>query len=232
MTTKGFFITGSGTGVGKTYVSAMLLKGFSELGRKATYMKPVETGCEDVPPDKTLIGVDTLYALQFASCKADMSLHSPYRFSPACSPHLAARMDGGEIRVGNIVLKYGDLNKKVSADVILVEGAGGVLVPVNDEEYIADMIKALGIPAILVATPGLGTLNHTFLSLRALEQYGVPVAGIVINNAQNIERNFIYEDNVNTIRRRTSPIPCLDADYNAQVNNQLTEFCNEIISRF
>ncbi|MDR2577862.1 MAG: dethiobiotin synthase [Chitinispirillales bacterium] len=232
MATKGVFITGSGTAVGKTYVSALLLKGFSELGHKTTYMKPVETGCEDAPlSDKTPVGVDTLYALKFASCKTDFNLHSPYRFSPACSPHLAARIDGSEIKVENIVLTYGNLNKNTAANIVLVEGAGGLLVPVNDKEYITDVIKALGIPVILVVTPGLGTLNHTFLSLRVLEQYKIPVAGIVINNAQNIKRNFIYEDNVNTIRLRTSPIPCLNTDYNAQADNKLTEFCDEVIAR-
>jgi len=210
---KGIFITGSGTGVGKTFVSALMLREFSARGFKTTYMKPVETGCDAFDVGMSA-GSDTLYALGFASHVADIDLHSPYRFAPACSPHLAARENHQEIEIDNIVAAYNSLINDTSADIILVEGAGGVLVPVNDKAYMVDVMKSLGIPALLVVNPGLGTLNHTFLSLRVLEQYGIPVIGIVISNAQNIKRDFIYEDNVKTIRKHVAPIPCLDLNYN------------------
>jgi len=227
---KGFFITGSGTNVGKTYISALLVKGLIELGRKVTYMKPVETGCSENGKDN--LGADARYVLGFTECKTDAGLHSPYLFDPACSPHLAARMANREICIDNIISAYENLNKNTSADITIVEGAGGLLVPINDNnEYVADMIKALAIPAIVVTDPGLGTLNHTFMSLRTLERYGIPVIGVVINNARGIERDFIYEDNAATISRHVLPLPCLDVDYRNLSDKHLAGFCNEITSR-
>ncbi|MDR3012215.1 MAG: dethiobiotin synthase [Chitinispirillales bacterium] len=229
--TKGFFIAGSGTGVGKTYVATTLLSGCAELQRSATYMKPIETGCERAEDGTMLTGSDTLDALSFVCSKhkTDIDLHSPYRFHPACSPHLAARMDGSEICIKKIVSVYEKLKKATSTEAIFVEGAGGILVPIGDRKYVADLMKALEIPAILVVDAGLGTLNHTFMSLRILEHYDIPLAGVVINNAQNAKRDFIYEDNVKTIREHISPSPILDIDCDEMSNEPLKEFCNEIL---
>jgi dethiobiotin synthetase len=227
---KGIFVTGSGTGIGKTYVSVLLLKGFSALGLVTTYMKPVETGCGEPPagggmPD----GPDTLYALGFASYKTGIDLHSPYRFPPACSPHLAAREAGCEISVDKIVSTYENLVKNSAADIIVVEGAGGVLAPIDDnDKYMADVMKALSIPAVLVSEPDLGTLNHTFLSMKELVRQEIPTVGVVINNVHSIGRGFVYEDNVRMIRKHAGPIPCVDVDYGEDI--EITEFCREIIS--
>ena len=237
---KSIFVTGSGTGVGKTRVSRMLVKEYSELGYRVTYMKPVETGCENSANGEAPVGADTLSVLEFASCRADdLSLHSPYRFVPACSPHLAARLSNCEVSIDHIAATYENLKKATAADIIIVEGAGGLLVPLNDKnQYVGDMIKALGIPAMLVVTPGLGTLNQTFMSLRMLKLYKIPVAGVIINNAQNVERDYIYEDNVATISRHVDPVPCLDIDYcevpegNPVSNEPLfSEFYDEVVSR-
>jgi len=226
--TTGIFITGSGTGVGKTHISKLLLRGFSKLGRSVSYMKPVETGCQLSPDKKMLVGLDTLSALELTDHKTEIDLHSPYRFEPACSPHLAAQFVGQDINAGEITAAYKILCDKTQTDIMIVEGAGGLLVPINNKEYIIDVIKALNIPAILVTTPELGTLNHTFLSLKALKEYGISIAGAVINNSQNTKRNFIYEDNIKTIQKHIAPIPCLDVDYNGISDEMLMEFCNEI----
>ncbi|MCL2182807.1 MAG: dethiobiotin synthase [Chitinispirillia bacterium] len=230
---NGIFVTGSGTGVGKTHVCKLLLNGFAKQCGRATYMKPVETGCDEFADGSLFIGADTRSVLGFTLCKADdLTLHAPYRFAPSCSPHLAAERGRREISIGHIVATYEKLSSATSADIILVEGAGGVLVPINGREYMADVIKALGIPAILVTTPALGTLNHTFLSLRVLEQYGIPVAGIIINNAGNISRNFIYEDNIKTIRRYAGSVPCQEIDYNDMISGTLLmELYDEIAVR-
>ncbi|MDR2729023.1 MAG: dethiobiotin synthase [Chitinispirillales bacterium] len=225
---SGIFITGSGTGVGKTYISKLLLYGFSKLGRRATYMKPVETGCQLSPNEKTLVGSDTLSVLELTNHKTEITLHSPFRYEPACSPHLAARLCGRDINICDITAAYGTLCGKTQADIIIVEGAGGLLVPINNKEYMIDVIRAFNIPAVLVTTPELGTLNHTFLSLNALKQYGISIAGVVVNNSQNIERGFIYEDNIETICKHIAPVPCLDVDYNGVSDETLMEFCNEI----
>ena len=226
--TKGIFITGSGTGAGKTFISALLLRGFAKLGRRATYMKPVETGCQLSPDKKTLVGSDALYALKFTNHKTEPALHSPFCFEPACSPHLAARLCGRDINICDITAAYNTLYSKTQTEIMIVEGAGGLFVPINNKEYMIDVIKALNIPAVLVTTPELGTLNHTFLSLNALRQYGISIAGVVVNNSQNIERGFIYEDNIKTICKHIAPVPCLDVDYNGVSDETLMEFCNEI----
>jgi len=236
---KGFFITGSGTDVGKTHVSALLLRQFLHLGYKTTYMKPVETGCAHPSGEETLIGSDLFRILAITEYKTGVSLHSQYRFGPSCSPHLAARLANREIDISHIVSSYDKLIQKTSADIVIVEGAGGALAPISGRHSMADLMKALKIPAVVVTAPGLGTLNHTFLTLRVLEYCGIPLAGVVINNAGNIERDYVYEDNVETIGRHISPAPCLDADfsdaltsnYNLSNNERITEFCNDVISR-
>lgn len=226
--TKGFFITGSGTGVGKTFVSALLLRAFAKLGYGATYMKPVETGCKQVSSSNDVaIGDDTALALKFATCKTDEYLHSPYRFVPACSPHLAARLAGHEIEINKIVNAYNDLTKNTNADIALVEGAGGVYVPINETEFMTDMIRALDLPVILVTTPNLGTLNHTFLSMTALENAGIKIAGVIINNVNNISRDFIYDDNVAMISKK---VLCCDVGFNADVDESLVGFCKCLMS--
>ncbi|MDR0330254.1 MAG: dethiobiotin synthase [Chitinispirillales bacterium] len=279
---KGVFVTGSGTGVGKTYVSALLIRGFSALGHRVTYMKPVETGCsgfglpggaligdtpagdasvgdvlaDGVSTSNVSIGADTHLALGLTSCKSgDISLHSPYRFAPACSPHLAAREANCRIDIGHIVLAYEKLAKSAAADVVIVEGAGGVLAPISDNEYMIDVMRALRIPAILVVEPSLGTLNHTFMSLRELGRSEVDVVGVVINNACGINRDYIYNDNAASIRRYVGSIPCLDFGHGG-INNDcdginedrccvnknygginktqgiaVKEFCNELAKR-
>ena len=222
--TTGIFITGSGTGVGKTHVSKLLMAGFSKLRRSVSYMKPVETGCQLSPDKKTLTGQDTLSALELTNHKVEVNLHSPYRYEPACSPHLAAQLSGQEINIDVITAAYNELCDKTQTDIMIVEGAGGLLVPINSKEYIVDVIKALNIPAVLVTTPGLGTLNHTFMSLNILKQYDISVIGVVINNAQNTERDFIYEDNVKRIREHVAPLNCLDVDYGSISDEMLMEF--------
>jgi dethiobiotin synthase len=208
-----------------------MLAGLAKLERSATYMKPVETGCEQSADGKILAGPDVRKAFGFIydEYKTYIDLHSPYRFHPVCSPHLAARESKTEISIDHIVLTYEKLKRETSTEVVIVEGAGGVLVPISDEKYMADVMKAMGLPAILVVEAGLGTLNHTFMSMRVIEQYDIPLAGIVINNARNVEQDFIYEDNVKMIRQHVDPLPCLEIGYGKISNERLMEFCNEIV---
>ncbi|MCL2218492.1 MAG: dethiobiotin synthase [Chitinispirillia bacterium] len=221
---KSVFVAGTGTDIGKTYASKMLLKNYAELGHCVTYMKPVETGCAQSADGEVLAGADTQSILELAVCKTvDLSLHSPFRFAPACSPHLAMEMSGRQIDMGEIVSAYEKLNEATSADITIVEGVGGILTPLNKKGmYVADIIKALAIPAMLVVAPTLGTLNLTFMSLHIFKHYNIPVAGIIINNAYNMERDFIYEDNIKTIRNHIDPVPCLDINYNDMSKEHLS----------
>ncbi len=225
MKKRGIFITGSGTDVGKTFVSKLLFECFSASGNKTGYMKPVQTGCI-LESDGEIIAPDARYVL--SSNVNDINTIVPYRFEPACSPHLAASLAGTKISLQKITDTF--LKLQDTCEVILVEGAGGVMVPFNNKEFTSDLIKALDIPAILITTPGLGTINHTLLSIDALRHSGVELIGIVINNAGNIARDFIYEDNVRFISEK-STVPCIETGYGATVDHNVKEFCDELKNR-
>ncbi len=196
----GFFITGTDTGIGKTFVTAGLLAALRRRGVDAVPMKPVQTGCEKrggelLAPDLELC----LATAGLTPSPEERALMAPYRFRPACSPHLAAerahvRIDEGHIRRATRQLA-------VTHDCLLAEGAGGVLVPLDDRCTMLDMMRLFELPVLLVARPGLGTINHTLLSLRVLGDAGLTVAGIVINQAVPGPWGLIENDNVKTVER-------------------------------
>ncbi|MBI9019859.1 MAG: dethiobiotin synthase [Verrucomicrobia bacterium] len=193
---KGFFITGTDTGIGKTALSALLLAELRRRRINAAPMKPAQTGCEgDGVPDLD-------YSLSMAGMTVsdeDYALMSPYRFEPACSPHLAAELAGTEIELAKIVGAARELAAEY--DSLIVEGAGGILVPINRNKTMLDLMKALGLPVLLAARPGLGTINHTLLSIRALRSAGLDIAGIVFVASEADEPGFIEDDNGATIEQ-------------------------------
>lgn len=192
---NGFFITGTDTGVGKTALSALLLAELRRRGINAAPMKPVQTGCASGASDLD-------YSLSMADLKITeerRALMSPYLFEPACSPHLAAELAGTEIEIARIVSAAQEL--AAGYERLIVEGAGGVLVPINRWETLLDLMQALGLPVLLAARPGLGTLNHTLLSLRALKSAGISVAGVVLIAGEPGEPGFIEADNAATLEQ-------------------------------
>jgi dethiobiotin synthetase len=197
---NGFFITGTDTGVGKTALSALLLAELRRRGISAAPMKPVQTGCE-VPGSEFRVP-DLDYSLSMAGMTVPeeaRSLMSPYRFEPACSPHLAAELAGTEIEISAIVNAAQKLASEY--DRLIIEGAGGVLVPLNRRELMLDLMVKLDLPVILAARPGLGTINHTLLSIRALKAAGLEIAGIVFIASEEGEPGLIEEDNAVTIEQ-------------------------------
>lgn len=196
---KGIFVTGSDTGVGKTLVSAGLLVRLREQGLDAVPMKPVQTGC--VREQQGVKAPDIEFCLDSAGIKnidIGMDLMAPYMFEPACSPHLAAEMAGTEISIAAITSCFKKLSEK--HEYIVVEGAGGVMVPLSRRESMIDLMRALKLPVVLVARPGLGTLNHTLLSLNALKHAGLAVAGVFFNHTTAEKEEYIEQDNLKTIR--------------------------------
>lgn len=171
---KGYFVTGTGTGVGKTLVSCALLHAFNSTGRIAVAMKPVAAGCEN----GKWMDVEMLAA---ASAVAPARNHmNPYALVPAIAPHIAAREMGIEIDIGVIRNSLHELQR--SADLVIVEGAGGFLVPLNEYEGSDDMALALNLPVILVVGMQLGCLNHALLTARAVGETGLRLAGWVANH--------------------------------------------------
>ena len=193
---NGFFITGTDTDIGKTALSALLLTELRRRDINAAPMKPAQTGCEgDGVPDLD-------YSLSMTGMKVpneDYRLMSPCRFEPACSPHLAAELAGVEIELAKIVQAAQELT--ATYDRLIIEGAGGILVPLNRNKTMLDLMKALGLPVLLAARPGLGTINHTLLSIRALREAGLDIAGVVLIESEEAEAGLIEEDNITTIEQ-------------------------------
>ena len=201
MKSGGIFVTGTDTGIGKTVVAATLLSLLRRDGIDAVPMKPVQTGCEK--RGNKLIAPDIEFALRVAGLDPvngdEMEMMCPYRFEPACSPHLAAERAGRTIETGHILDCYRELAGRHK--MIVVEGAGGVMVPVAGNVLMIDLMTRLGLPVILVARPGLGTINHTLLSLRALNHAGLNVLGVIFNETSTGSHGYIEQDNFETIRR-------------------------------
>lgn len=228
---KGFFVTGTGTDVGKTWVSSLLAKGFSKKV-PVSYMKPVQTGCTK-SKDGSLVAPDFEFVKKH--CKivtGDPALHAPYCFEPACSPHLAARLDNQEIDFAAIAACAGDIcaMPAMKNGLLVVEGAGGVLVPFDAEKNMLQLMMYLNLPIILVTTPDLGTINHTLLTLCALRSVHVKLAGVVMNNCHNVKNDFIYKDNRDTLKAILLGIPFCEVKHGSRFTPEISEFCNELLS--
>ena len=171
------FVTGTDTGCGKTRVSCALLRALSRDGTSAAGMKPVATGAAYV--DGQLVN-DDVEALRAASStmipQQDMN---PYTFEPPCSPHIAAGTVPTRIDLDRIVRAYAACRER--ADVVVVEGVGGWSVPLGDDLWLADLVKALELPVLLVVGVKLGCINHAVLTARAIARAKRPLIGWVAN---------------------------------------------------
>ena len=186
------FITATDTGVGKTLISGLLLGYLREQGIKAGYQKWVATGCGETVAD--LKRVVELAGREVAPPALDLQV--PYRFPFAASPHLAAELAGREIDSEVLVTAYESL--KECDEVLLVEGVGGVMVPLRRDLLLADLVARLNIPTLMVARSGLGTLNHTLLTLAALHSRKIPVLGVLFTDGRE-EDETIVAGNLRTI---------------------------------
>ncbi len=189
--TRGFFITGTDTDVGKTWVTLGLLQAFASAGYRSAAMKPV--ACGVVETSEGLRNEDAVLLQQQASVPLRYDEVNPYLFHPPIAPHLAAQDAGLRIDLSHIKTLYDNILQR--ADVVVVEGAGGWLVPLNEHETSADLVEQLGLPVILVVGMRLGCLNHALLTVESIAHHGVHLAGWVANcitanmpqQARNIE---------------------------------------------
>lgn len=156
------FVTGTDTGVGKSYVAALLAAGL-----EAAYWKPVQSGA----------AADADWVRRVAGLPPERVLPETYRLHAPLSPHEAARREGVQIEMSRFVLPQ--------RQHLIVEGAGGVMVPLNDRHLMVDLIAALGLPVLVVARSQLGTINHTLLTLDQLRRRGCPLLGVVVNGPSN-----------------------------------------------
>jgi dethiobiotin synthetase len=170
--TRGLFITGTDTGVGKTVVAAALLRSLAALRLRAVGMKPVAAG---VGQDGRSADVVALRAA--SNVAADAALANPYCFAAPIAPHVAARAEGRAIELAVVVRAFEALAG--TADVVIVEGAGGALVPLDERHDMLDIAQACSLPVLLVVGIRLGCLNHALLTAQAIRTRGLTLAGWV-----------------------------------------------------
>ncbi|MFD3156925.1 dethiobiotin synthase [Haloimpatiens sp. FM7330] len=197
---KGIFIVGTDTDVGKTIVTAGIMHVLRSNGYNATYFKAALSGALEVN-DKLVPG-DTKIVSEVSNLKESYENITPYVYRSAVSPHLASKIEKKPIDLNVIMKKYEYLKKKY--DYIIAEGSGGIICPLIDDERgvytLENLIKDLNMSVILVARAGLGTINHTVLTVKYIESLGINIKGIIINN---YVQNLLCNDNIKMIEKFT-----------------------------
>lgn len=203
MTAQSYFIIGTDTNVGKTYIASALIRHFVAKKQNVVGMKPVASGCE-LSPQGDLHNQDVEILRQASNLDALLDLINPYCFEPAIAPHIAAQQGGVTIDLDVILASYRTLS--TLADVVIVEGAGGFFVPLNARQTLADLALKLSIPVILVVGMRLGCINHALLTVEAIKARGLTLAGWVANQIDPAMDNF--DDNIASLKQRIHA-PCL-----------------------
>lgn len=204
-----FFVTGTDTGVGKTHVTAYLLRYYAAQGLRVVGMKPVASGCEWI--DGQWQNEDVARLVAASNVDAPQALINPYRFDPPIAPHIAAAQAGVSIDLAVIIDAYQQL--AALADVVIVEGAGGLLVPLNTSQTMADLMLALELPGLLVVGMKLGCINHALLTAEVMRHKGIPCCGWVANQVD--PQMQVQTENLQTLQIGLHQLPCLQLPYQA-----------------
>lgn len=198
---QSFFITGTDTGIGKTYVACQLIRHYVAQGYRVVGMKPVAAGCDLV--NGQWVNEDVALLTQASNVPAPMHLVNPYCFKDPIAPHIAAEKEGIEIQLDVIQRAYDALS--ALADIVVVEGAGGLLVPLNAQYTIADLIEHLKIPVLFVVGMRLGCINHALLTMEVMQARGLTVSAWVANP---IDKEMqCYQENLLTLQTKLQGIP-------------------------
>ena len=200
---KSYFVIGTDTNVGKTYIASGLVQHFVQAGYTTSVMKPIASGCE-ANQQGELLNEDVNNLRNASNVQAPLDLINPYRFLPPIAPHLAAEQIGVKMQLDIIKKAYVKLT--AIAEVVIVEGAGGFFVPINAAETLADLASTLNIPIILVVGMRLGCINHTLLTVEAINARGLTLAGWVANQID--ENMSMFDENLMSLKQRLLA-PCL-----------------------
>ena len=223
---KGVFITGTDTGIGKTYVTLSLMEAFKEQGYKVAGMKPIASGA--ARKHEQLKNEDAESILQCCSESTAYELINPAVYELPVSPHIAARQTGHEINLSEIENSYKQLASK--NEVVIVEGVGGWRVPISEEQNMVDLVRLLGLPVIMVVGLKLGCLNHAILTAETIKTDGLNMVGWISNR---VEEDYIFpEESLKTLKN-TLESPCLGDlpfDNGSVVKNQSQSLNMSLIS--
>jgi dethiobiotin synthetase len=199
---QSYFVVGTDTDAGKTYISCKLIQHFVAQNIATVGMKPIASGCYS-DAEQNLVNEDARLLDLASNVHPLQSLTNPYRFSPAIAPHIAAEQARVEIDTSVIINSYNALAAK--AEVVIVEGAGGFLVPINQTQTLADLAQLLNLPLILVVGMRLGCINHALLTVEAIKARGLTLAGWVAN--QITPDMPVFQENLTTLHRHIAA-PC------------------------
>lgn len=195
MKSKGYFISGTDTGVGKTVVTACLLALYHKRRVDLGVMKPMETGID--PECSSEANSDAKFLLAISGNQDALEEVCPIRLQPPAAPLQAARMTGQTIAIDSILENFRKLQTR--HDQILVEGVGGLMVPLKPDYFITDLIRDMDLPLIIVSRLTLGTLNHTLLTLKMAQSTGIKIAGVILNRSDNNPLNDVEKGQANLI---------------------------------
>ena len=198
---KNLFITGTGTDVGKTYVTSLVIKKLRESGEQAAYYKAAMSG-NVRRSDGTLVPGDALHVKEVSGIHQPLEQMCPYVYEHAVSPHLASRLEGNPVALDMVEKGFREVCREY--DYVTMEGSGGILCPVcfdQAEIWLEDVIARLELSCLLVADAGLGTINNVVLTVEYMRSRGIPLKGILFNRFH--PGNVMEEDNVRMCRHRT-----------------------------
>lgn len=190
---KKLFITGTGTDIGKTYVSGLILKKFHDNGKKAGYFKAAMSGNEK-DSNGNLIPGDAMAVKTISGIDQPLEEMCPYVYETAVSPHLASRIEGNPVDMNRVMADYEKACNKY--DYVTLEGSGGILCPLrfdNEKIQLEDFINTCDLNCLMIADAGLGTINYVVLTAEYMKAHGIPVKGIIFNNYE--PGNILHEDN-------------------------------------
>ena len=194
--TQAFFVTGTGTDVGKTYITSLLARYTTERNLSTAVMKPAQTGTLD--PMQGDLGKIKQAAPGIMDIPLELAC--PYCLEFESSPHLAAEVAGVKLELKTILHEYHKIRNTYTPDIMFLESAGGVCVPLNHRQVMADIPAELALPTIIVAAANLGTINHTTLTVNELRRRNVPVRGVIVNRVpENAE--ILVRDNLKMIEK-------------------------------
>lgn len=218
---KGVFVTGTDTEIGKTVVSSVLVRQLAAAGYKAVGMKPIASGCDIVEDGWFNEDVDALK--RAANVELDDALINRYHFEPAIAPHIAAEQANQQIDLDSIVKDYHKCSQH--ADFVVVEGVGGWQVPLNNEFSVADLAARLDLPIILIVGIRLGCINHALLTVESIHSKGLSLAGWVANCC--VAGVDCVDENVATLQSRIAEpmlgmLPFMSDGY-LETNQQLLD---------